>query len=78
MLFVDGHAANFVLKTYNKPMKEQPTFNAKSWESEFIKNNEPWYNIDGRKSMQELALTGLSRNPDMPLVWSIPGKLYRP
>ena len=76
ILFVDGHAETVKLKTIKKPLRApQHTIQVESWESEFV---------DGSGNPADLTNDfisaeeqGLTRNPDMPLRWSIPGKLYR-
>jgi prepilin-type processing-associated H-X9-DG protein len=76
ILFVDGHAANIVLKTITKNLRApQASLTVKSWESEYVdamaKPVEP---PDHKKSA---AAQSLTRNPNMPLIWSDLGHLYR-
>ena len=81
ILFVDGHAATTVLKTYDKVrhLKEYSNVYYKSWPTEFINGGNQLYitsqtDNDPGKTAEDF---GWQRNPDMPLIWSIPGKLYR-
>jgi prepilin-type processing-associated H-X9-DG protein len=77
ILFVDGHAENIVLtnitKTLQSPMNN---ISVKSWPSEYV-------NAAGAQVFPPAGETqsgdqlGMFRNPKMPLVWSILGKLYR-
>jgi prepilin-type N-terminal cleavage/methylation domain-containing protein/prepilin-type processing-associated H-X9-DG protein len=76
ILFADFHAETIVLSSFRRPMRS-PLNNilVDAWESEFIDGSgNP---VDSNKQ-QTLEQQGLSRNPDMPYYWSIPGKLYRP
>ena len=75
ILFVDGHVSWIKLKTIDRPLKDQPTFKVKSWESEFRKGPNLSYVINPKQTMEQ---QGLNRNDNMPLIWSVPGKLYRP
>ena len=83
ILFVDGHAANVYLnKTIKRPLVMTPvTTNALvlSWPSEWVDASGQPADIDtGAKwEFDDPASHGLHRNPDMPLVWSDPPKLYR-
>jgi prepilin-type processing-associated H-X9-DG protein/prepilin-type N-terminal cleavage/methylation domain-containing protein len=74
--FVDGHVQHVVLKgVWDRALKDDPGFKVKAWESEYVRAGAPWYNIDRTKTPEA---QGLSRNPDMPFIWSMPPKLYRP
>jgi len=77
ILFVDGHASNMVLKTITKNLRAPvSSMTVKSWESEFVNaSGQPVDVPDYKKSAES---QGLTRNPDMPLIWSDPGHLYRP
>ena len=75
ILFVDGHVSWIKLKTIDRPLANEPNFKVKSWESEYTKNGQPWNVINYWQSPEQ---QGLSRNDDMPLIWSAPPKLYRP
>jgi prepilin-type processing-associated H-X9-DG protein len=76
ILFVDGHVSWYKFPTYDRPLKDTPTFKVKAWESEYVgSGGQPWYNVTYWKTP---AQQSLSRNPDMPLIWSDPPKLYRP
>ena len=77
ILFIDGHASNIVLKTITKNLRAPvASMTVKSWESEWVNSSgQPVDVPDYRKSA---ASQGLTRNPDMPLIWSDPGHLYRP
>ena len=76
ILFVDGHAANTVLKTISKNLRSpQNSIVVKSWESEFVNSSgQPVEPPDTKKSAEA---QGLTRNPHMPLIWSDLGHLYR-
>jgi prepilin-type processing-associated H-X9-DG protein/prepilin-type N-terminal cleavage/methylation domain-containing protein len=77
ILFVDGHAATIVLKTITKNLRA-PSSNltVKSWESEYVNSSgKPVDPPDYKKGMEA---QGLTRNPNMPLIWSQLGQLYRP
>jgi prepilin-type processing-associated H-X9-DG protein len=76
ILFADFHAETIVLKTLRRPLRS-PLNNIliDTWESEFIDGSgSP---VDSKKQ-QTMEQQGISRNPNMPYFWSIPGKLYRP
>lgn len=81
ILFVDGHAATIKLRSFTKPLKAPTnTIKVDTWESEFIEASGnpavimPGVNFDPLRTAES---QGFQRNPDMPLRWSIPGKLYR-
>jgi prepilin-type processing-associated H-X9-DG protein/prepilin-type N-terminal cleavage/methylation domain-containing protein len=77
ILFVDGHASNTVLKTITKNLRSpQNAMTVKSWESEYVDSGgSP---VDPPDNKKNAAAQGLTRNPNMPLIWSDLGHLYRP
>jgi prepilin-type processing-associated H-X9-DG protein/prepilin-type N-terminal cleavage/methylation domain-containing protein len=83
ILFVDGHVANiYIKKQITRPLVMTPvTTNAKvkSWESEWVNASGQPVDIDtaSDQQFQTPESLGLSRNPNMPLIWSAPPKLYR-
>lgn len=76
ILFVDGHAANIVLKTIKKHLRgANSAIFVKSWESEYVDaSGNP---VDPPDYQKTAEAQGLSRNPNMPLIWSELGHLYR-
>ena len=76
ILFVDGHAANIILKTITKKLRSpNGSMSVKSWESEYVNaSGKPVDPPDYQKSAES---QGLTRNPNMPLIWSDLGRLYR-
>jgi prepilin-type processing-associated H-X9-DG protein/prepilin-type N-terminal cleavage/methylation domain-containing protein len=75
ILFVDGHVDHKVYPTIDKPLQQFPARTCKSWENE-------WINASGNPANmpdvnQEPGAVGLTRNPDMPLIWSDPPRLMR-
>jgi general secretion pathway protein G len=77
ILFVDGHASNVVLKTITKNLRAPvASMTVKSWESEFVNSSGTPVDVPNYKKSADSQ--GLTRNPDMPLIWSDPGRLYRP
>jgi prepilin-type processing-associated H-X9-DG protein/prepilin-type N-terminal cleavage/methylation domain-containing protein len=77
ILFIDGHASNIVLKPITKNLRSPvASFKVKSWESEFV--NAAGTPVDVPDYHKSAASQGLTRNPNMPLIWSDPGHLYRP
>jgi prepilin-type processing-associated H-X9-DG protein/prepilin-type N-terminal cleavage/methylation domain-containing protein len=75
--FVDGHAESLRLVTYQRPVGATG-IQVPAWQGEFLDGSgKPVYGaaLDGAKSMEAQKLR---RNPAMPLVWSEPGRLYRP
>jgi prepilin-type processing-associated H-X9-DG protein len=76
ILFVDGHVAHIVLPKVNKALRAPlGSIVVKTWESEFLNSaGQPADLPDYKKTAEE---QGYRRNPDMPLIWSRPGKLYR-
>jgi prepilin-type processing-associated H-X9-DG protein len=77
ILFMDFHAANIRLVTRRKPLRAPLNgIVVDTWESEFC--NASGVPVDLGPSYDRTAESqGLHRNPDMPLRWSTPGKLYR-
>ena len=76
ILFVDGHAANIVLKRIGKSLREPDDYvNVATWESEYVNASGTPVNAKCDQSIEE---QGLHRNPNMPLKWSEPPRLYRP
>ena len=80
ILFADFHAETITLKSIRKPlMLGTPPMShiiVDSWESEFVDSSGNPTDLPSNQMTIEQA--GVGRNPDMPLIWSIPGKLYRP
>jgi prepilin-type processing-associated H-X9-DG protein len=79
ILFVDGHAATMVLKTVVKNLRApQAGIKVKTWESEYVDSGgNVISNIQPTAGFKTMEANGWQRNPNMPLRWSIPGKLYR-
>jgi prepilin-type processing-associated H-X9-DG protein/prepilin-type N-terminal cleavage/methylation domain-containing protein len=76
ILFVDGHAENVVLKTITKNLRApQNNVQVKSWESEYINASGQPVNPSSYTTTAEAQ--GLTRNPNMPYLWSVLGRLYR-
>ena len=76
ILFVDGHVDRIVLPTFDRTWRAPLTnVKIKAWKSEYVNAGAPAYFTSGEKRSMEQA--GVTRNPDMPLLWSIMGKLYR-
>ena len=77
IVFVDGHAATITAKTITKNLRPPlAAVQVKSWESEWVHAGGTPVDVpDGKKSADS---QGLRRNPNMELVWSQPGLLYRP
>ena len=76
ILFVDGHVARTELPTVEKTLRA-PLGHVRvmTWESEFVTaGGQPANFID---RFVGIDVQGLSRNPNMPLIWSEPGVLYR-
>jgi prepilin-type processing-associated H-X9-DG protein len=77
IVFIDGHADNIVLKTISKNLRSPSNaVSVKSWESEYV--NASGAPIDPPDYKKSAESQGLTRNPDMPLIWSQLGQLYRP
>ena len=79
ILFVDGHVSHIVLRTIIKPLNQDPSFKVKSWESEYVDSSGTPCDIDtaNKDQFKTIEELGIGRNPDMPLIWSQPPKLYR-
>lgn len=80
ILFVDGHAENVKLRSFKKPLQAPVHYVVvDTWYSEFLdaagNPTFPKNNAQERSTMEQL---GYQRNPNMPLIWSQLGKLYRP
>jgi prepilin-type processing-associated H-X9-DG protein/prepilin-type N-terminal cleavage/methylation domain-containing protein len=73
--FADGHVQWIVLPTIKRAMSNgaRP---AEQWESEYI--NASGQPVDLIPHYATMEAAGVRRNPHMPLIWSIPGKLYGP
>ena len=78
ILFVDGHAASIELKkVVIKPLRApQNGTKVKTWESEYL--NSAGQPADLPNPRQSATAQGFKRNPNMPLIWSDPPRLYRP
>jgi prepilin-type processing-associated H-X9-DG protein/prepilin-type N-terminal cleavage/methylation domain-containing protein len=77
ILFVDGHVSHTKLATITKNLRSpQNGIMVKSWESEFVDAAGLPANLT--RPSQTAEAQGLRRNPKMPLIWSQPGRLYRP
>jgi prepilin-type processing-associated H-X9-DG protein len=76
ILFVDGHAANTMLRTLTKRLRApQDRVKVKSWQSEYVDaGGNP---VDPPDYKLSAEAQGLRRNPEMPLIWSDLGRLYR-
>jgi prepilin-type processing-associated H-X9-DG protein/prepilin-type N-terminal cleavage/methylation domain-containing protein len=74
--FVDGHVQHCVFPTISRKMSNG-SINALQWESEYLDSSGKPTDIKPNhwSTMQQANVT---RNPKMPLIWSIPGKLYGP
>jgi prepilin-type N-terminal cleavage/methylation domain-containing protein/prepilin-type processing-associated H-X9-DG protein len=77
---VDGHVENFKFATYKRAVSGTGE-KVDAWQSEYVdaagspayvSNSSP--KVDMSKPMEA---QGLRRNGNMPLIWSVPGKLYR-
>ncbi len=83
ILFVDGHAAFVYLsKTITRPLVMTPvttSVKVQSWPSEWVDagGNPADVNTTAKWEFDDPASHGLHRNPDMPLFWSDPPRLYR-
>jgi prepilin-type processing-associated H-X9-DG protein/prepilin-type N-terminal cleavage/methylation domain-containing protein len=75
ILFVDGHAETLKFPTFKKRLRTPQNYiEVDSWESEFVNaSGNPVDAVGNRPAEQQ----GLNRNPDMTMIWSDPGKLYR-
>ncbi len=78
ILFVDGHVRLVNdLKRIRKPLRApQQYIIVDSWESEYLNaSGQPVAPAAGET--RDITALGLTRNPNMPLIWSELGKLYR-
>lgn len=76
ILFVDGHAATMVLKTITKKLRGANSgITVKTWEGEYV--NSAGKPVDPPHYEKSAEAQGLMRNPNMPLIWSELGHLYR-
>jgi prepilin-type processing-associated H-X9-DG protein len=77
ILFVDGHVSHMKLTAITKNLRSpQNGVVVRSWQSEFIDAAGVPANLT--RPSQTAEEQGLRRNPKMPLIWSQPGRLYRP
>lgn len=76
ILFVDFHATTVNLRRFTKPLRAPTNYlKCDTWESEFMDaSGKP---VDLPSPFSTAESQGLTRNPDMPLIWSEPGRLYR-
>ena len=85
ILFVDGHADHiYIKKIIKRPLvlttvTTPASFLVPSWESEFLDagGNPTDLNTQNKDEFKSIEDLGFKRNPNMPLIWSQPGKLYR-
>jgi len=76
ILFVDGHAAHCVLKTTTKHLDAPMAYlSVSTWQSEYL--NAAGAPVSPSDLHTSAESQGLRRNPNMPLQWSLLGKLYR-
>lgn len=76
IVFVDGHASTEKLPTVQRKVGSSAVM-IPSWQSEFVDaGGSPV--LGGINPAKTMAEQGLRRNPAMPLIWSKPGRLYRP
>lgn len=73
--FVDGHVQRLVYPTISRKMSNG-SINALQWQSEYV--NASGQPVDLTPHYATMQQAGVTRNPKMPLIWSIPGKLYGP
>jgi prepilin-type processing-associated H-X9-DG protein len=74
--FADGHAAKVTLKTTRRLIYATSSLSIDAWSPEWLTSAGAPVTGTG-KLIQPVELSGYRRNPDMPLIWSIPGKIYR-
>lgn len=74
ILFVDGSAATIYCKTITKTLTHAPNTTVQTWESEYVSGTTP---VDPPNHKVSEGAQGLTRNPNMPLIWSELGHLYR-
>jgi prepilin-type N-terminal cleavage/methylation domain-containing protein/prepilin-type processing-associated H-X9-DG protein len=76
ILFIDGHSEKVVLKTFRKKLRAPDNqISVLDWESEYV--NASGTPVDLPSNTKAPEDQGLRRNPNMPLIWSVPPKLYR-
>jgi prepilin-type processing-associated H-X9-DG protein/prepilin-type N-terminal cleavage/methylation domain-containing protein len=81
ILFVDGHVSLITCRTKEKTLRNSGGNNltyvkVKTWESEYL--NAAGQEVNpGPGQNRTMEALGYTRNPDMPLIWSELGKLYR-
>jgi prepilin-type processing-associated H-X9-DG protein/prepilin-type N-terminal cleavage/methylation domain-containing protein len=77
ILFVDGHVERIVLPIITKHL-QSPMGNVivQSWQGEYVNASGTPINPPAGET-QSADQLGAFRNPNMPLIWSILGKLYR-
>jgi prepilin-type processing-associated H-X9-DG protein len=74
ILFVDGHVSTEKFKITTRTCGSPPAVQVKTWESEYLNAGGTQSGVpQPTKSMQ---INNLHRNPNMPLYWSEPGRLY--
>ena len=83
ILFVDLHAAHEVLPKIRKPLNSPLSSTiVDSWPSEYLDTTgqpaTPSGSANGKQYLQSMQQDGFTRNPRMPLQWSVLGKLYAP
>jgi prepilin-type processing-associated H-X9-DG protein/prepilin-type N-terminal cleavage/methylation domain-containing protein len=78
ILFVDGHAETVKLKSFviplTSPEAKANNLKAPTWEGEYVNSSGTVTKVDPSKAPED---QGLTRNPNMPLIWSQPPLLYR-
>jgi prepilin-type processing-associated H-X9-DG protein/prepilin-type N-terminal cleavage/methylation domain-containing protein len=80
ILFVDGHVDLLKLPIIKRGLNQFPARMVESWESEFVdaSGNPVDYPASAQTNPNaDPTSVGLSRNPDMPIQWSDPPRLYR-
>jgi prepilin-type processing-associated H-X9-DG protein/prepilin-type N-terminal cleavage/methylation domain-containing protein len=78
ILFVDGHCETVTLKSsvipLTSPEAKAGNLKAPTWEGEYVNSSGTVTKPDPSKTIED---QGLTRNPNMPLIWSQPPLLYR-
>lgn len=74
--FADGHAAKVKLKTTQRPIYSGSNLSIDAGAPEWLTSAGDPVTGSG-KLTQPVEISGYRHNPDMPLIWSIPGKIYR-
>jgi prepilin-type processing-associated H-X9-DG protein len=75
ILFVDGSAATIFCKTITKTLPNPPKIAVQTWESEYVTSGGT--PVDPPNHKTAYGAQRLTRNPNMPLIWSDLGRLYR-